>query len=138
MTTDHLCYHIYEDISIQYITLQRLFIFSFLCVHKKHKNANKRISYFFSFRCFLSAFFIFVRLFAFCAFAWLRLYAFLCFWCFSVPFCVFLYFFVLFCDVLCFFARAKSVRKKENKKFKTVLITSFKLLLIFFINLFHK
>ena len=46
---------------------------------KKHKNSNKRISYFFSLRCFLSAFLIFVRLFAFCAFARLRFCA---FWCF--------------------------------------------------------
>ena len=54
------------------------FLFSFLRVHKKHKNANKRISYFFPLRCFLSAFLIFVRLLAFCAFSWLRFCAFLC------------------------------------------------------------
>ena len=65
------------------------FLFSFLRVHKKHKNANKRISYFFPLRCFLSAFFIFVRLFAFCTFAWLRFCAFWCFLCFLVLFGVF-------------------------------------------------
>ena len=42
----------------------------------KHKNANKRISDFFLFRCFLSAFFNFCSFVAFCAFAWLRLCAF--------------------------------------------------------------
>ena len=86
------------------------FLFSFLRVHKKHKNANKRISYFFPLRCFLSAFFIFVRLFAFCTFARL---------CFCAL--VLLVLFVLF-------MRAKSFCKK-NKEFKTALITSFILLL---------
>ena len=73
------------------------FLFSFLRVHKNHKNANKRISYFFPLKCFLSAFFIFVRLFAFCAFAWLR---FCDFWCFSVLFVLFV-----------LFVHAKSFRK---------------------------
>ena len=41
------------------------FLFSFLHVHKKGKNANKQISYFFTLRCFLSAFFNFVYVFVF-------------------------------------------------------------------------
>ena len=92
------------------------FLFSFLRTHKKHKNANKRISYFFSLRCFLSAFFIFVRFFAICAFAWLCSCAFClfgvfrCFWCFS---CV------------------QNLFVKNNKEFKAALITSFILLLPF-------
>ena len=65
------------------------FLFSFFGVHKKHKNPNKRISYFFPLRCFSSAFFIFVRLFAFCTFAWLRFCAFWCFLGFLVLFGVF-------------------------------------------------
>ena len=77
------------------------FLFSFLRMHKKHKNANKRISYFFPLRCFLSVFSIFVRLFAFCAFIWLHFCAFLCF----------LWFLVLF---VC----AKSFRKKKIKSLK--------------------
>ena len=89
------------------------FLFSFLRAHKKHKNANKRISYFFPLRCFLSAFFIFVRLFAFCAFASLRFCAFCTFGSFGA--------------FWCFLVRAKSLCKK--KEFKTALITSFILLL---------
>ena len=78
------------------------FLISFLRVHKKHKNANKRINYFFPLGCFLSAFSIFVRLFAFCAFAWLRFcvfwwfFIFWCFFCFLVFFVLFDVFLVLF------------------------------------------
>ena len=76
------------------------FLFSFLPMHKKHKNANKQIytiftiytseltSYFFPLRCFLSRFLIFVCLFAFCAFALLR-------FCFLVFFGAFQCFLVL-------------------------------------------
>ena len=65
-----------------------VFFFSifFLRVLKKHKNANKRISYFFPLRLFLSAFLIFVHLFAFCAFALLYLVFFDAF-CAFCPFC---------------------------------------------------
>ena len=87
------------------------FLFSFLRAHKKHKNANKRISYFFPLRCFLSAFFIFVRLFAFCAFAWLRFCAFYAFGAFGA--------YKIF---------------SLKKKFKTALITSFLLLLSKLVN----
>ena len=93
-----------------------IFLFSifFLRAHKKHKNANKRISSFFPLRCFLSAFLIFIRLFAFCAFAWLRFYA-----------------FGAFCTFWCFLVCAKSFCKKNiYKEFKTALITSFILLLL--------
>ena len=48
------------------------FLFSFYRTHKKRKNTNKRISYFFPLTYLLGAFFIFVHLFAFRAFAWLR------------------------------------------------------------------
>ena len=72
------------------------FLFSFLRAHKKHKNANKRISYFFPLRCFLSAFFIFVCLFAFLCFCLVALLCFLCFLCFSVLFGAFWYFLMLF------------------------------------------
>ena len=65
---------------------------------------------------------IFVRFFAFCAFAWLRFCAFRAFdffWCF-----------LWVQNLLVLFVRAKSFReKKQNEKFKTVLITSFLLLL---------
>ena len=44
------------------------FLFSFLPVYKTHKNANKRISYFFPLRCFLSAFLILFAYLRFCAF----------------------------------------------------------------------
>ena len=49
------------DIWIQYITLFHFFnfYFFFLRSYKKHKNANKWISYFFPLRCFLSAIFYF-------------------------------------------------------------------------------
>ena len=53
-----------------------LFSIFFSSRTQKHKNANKRISYFFLLRCFLSAFIIFVYLFAFLCFC---LVAFLCF-----------------------------------------------------------
>ena len=92
------------------------FLFSFLRSYKKHKNANKRISYFFPLRCFLSAFFIFVRLFAFLCFC---LVAFLCFF-------VRLVFFGAFCAFWCM---QNLFVKKNNKEFKTVLVTSFILLL---------
>ena len=96
-------------------------------MHKKHKNTNKRISYSFPFRCFLSAFFIFVFLFAFllCAFVcFLVLFVLLVvfgafggFWCF-------LCFLVLFCACEIF------LEKTKKKEFKTALITSFILLLV--------
>ena len=78
-----------------------LFSIFFLGVHKKHKNAHKRITYFFLLRCLLSAFFIFVCLFAFLCFC---LVAFLCFWCF---------FGLLVC--------AKSFYKKKIKSLKLPL-----------------
>ena len=114
-------YHIYEDISIQYITLSRLFIFALLRSYKKHKNANKRISQYFPLRCFLGAFLIFFRLFVFCTFAWLRFCAFLCFWCFLVLFGAFWCFWCFLC--------VQNLFVKKNKEFKTDLITSFILLL---------
>ena len=73
------------------------------------------MSHFFPLRCFLSAFFIFGCLLAFCAFAWLCFCAFWCFLCFLVLICAFWCLFVL--------------SQKNNKKFKTALITSFILLL---------
>ena len=85
------------------------FLFSFLRAHKKHKNANKRISYFFPLRCFLSAFFIFVRLFAFCAFAWLRFCAFCAFGDFGA--------------FWCFLVRAESFCKKEKQKIKSLKLS---------------
>ena len=100
------------------------FLFSFLCVHKKHKNAIKRISYFFPLRCFLSAFFIFFTYLRFCVFAWLRFGAFWCFLCFWCLFVFFVAFFVLFCA-------CKIFSEKNNKKLKTALMTSFILLLNF-------
>ena len=88
------------------------FLFSFLHVHKKDKNANEQISYFFPLRRFLSAFFIFAYVFVF------------------LLGCVFVLFgaFVLLVP----FVRTKSFRKKKEiiKKFKTTLITSFILLLL--------
>ena len=76
-----------------------LFTF-FFRVHKKHKNANKRISNFFLTQMFFKRiFFFFVRLFAFSTFVWLRFCAF-------CTFCAFLYFLVL----------VKSFRKKKKKK----------------------
>ena len=85
-------------------------------MHKKQKNANKRISYFFPLRCFLSAFLIFVCLFAFCAFAWLRVCVFSCF--------------LLFLCFLC----VQNLFVKKNEKFKTTLITSFILLLTYYVS----
>ena len=82
------------DLSLFFIFL---FLFSFLRPYKKHKNANKRISYFFPLRCFLSTSFIFVRLFAFFYFC---LVAFLCFFVRLVlfdAFCAFWCFLLLFC-----------------------------------------
>ena len=64
------------------------FLFSFFRSCKKHKNTNKRISYFFSLRCFQVQFF-FVGLFAFLCFC---LVTFLCFFVRLV----FLVLFVLF------------------------------------------
>ena len=100
------------------------FLFYFFRVHKKHKNAKKRISYFFPLRCFLSAFFIFVRLFPFCAFAWLR---FCVFWCFLMLLVLYVHFvlFVLLAAFWCFLCVQNLFVKK---KFKTALITSFILL----------
>ena len=82
------------------------FLFSFLRAHKKHRNANKRISDFFLTDVFKRIFY-FCSLVAFCAFAWLR-------------FCAFV--------LLVLLVRAKSFCKK-NKGFETALITSFILLL---------
>ena len=76
---------------------------------QKTQKCNKRISYFFPIRCFLSAFFIFVCSQPFV----LWFVAFLCF-------LRFLYF--LFLCVRNLFV------KKKNKEFKTALITSFILL----------
>ena len=66
---------------------------------------------FFPLDVFLSLFFIFVCLFAFLCFCLVALLCFLCFWCFLV----------LFCSCLNLFVK--------NNKFKTILITSFILLL---------
>ena len=82
-----------------------IFLIFFLWVHKKHKNVNKRISYFVLLRWFLSTFFIFVCLFAFCAFA-------------RLCFCAFLCFFVVSDAFLCFFVRVKSFCKKIIKSLK--------------------
>ena len=53
-----------KDISISTLYCRDssiFYLFIFICVRaKKRKNANKRIRYFFLFRCFLSAFFILV------------------------------------------------------------------------------
>ena len=89
------------------------FLLSFPRAHKKHKNANKRISDFFPLRCFFKRIFYFCSLVAFCAFAWLRLCAFvlLCFWCFWCFWCV------------------QNLFVTKNKGFKTALITSFILLI---------
>ena len=94
------------------------FLFSFLCLHKKHKNTNKRISYSPPLICFLSVFFIFVCLFAFLCFCFVAFLCFLCFWCFWC-------FLVLFGAFWC----VRNLFVKNNKKFKTALITSFILLL---------
>ena len=97
-----------------------LLFFVFFCGHKKHKNANQRISYFFPLRCFLSAFLIFVPLFPLFCFC---LIAFLCFLCFCV-FCVFGAF-----VALVLFGAYKIFSQKKKKKFETAVITSFILLL---------
>ena len=57
------------------------FLFSFLHAPKKHKSANKRISYFFTLDVFKRIFY-FCSLLAFCNFAWLR-------FCIFDAFCVF-------------------------------------------------
>ena len=80
--------------------------------------ANKRISEFLPFRCFLSEFFTFVRLFAFLCFC---LVMFLCFWSFFVL--------LVPCILFVLFVRIKSYHKKK-KKFKAALLTSFILLLL--------
>ena len=99
---------VYGDVSIQYISIVGLFIFLFffLHAHKKYKNTNKRISYFFPLRSFFNI------LNFYC------LFAFLCF-CLVVFLCLFFVLLVLFCKSFC----------KKKKKFKTALITSFILLL---------
>ena len=84
------------------------FPFSFLCVHKKHKNANKRISYFFPLRCFLSHFLFFSLI---CVFVFLLgcvLVLFDAFYAFGAFSCFLLLF-------LCFSVRVKSFRKKIIK-----------------------
>ena len=68
---------------------------------------------------FKRIFFIFVRLFAFLFFC---LFAFLYFFVRLVLLCA-------FCAFSCFFVRVKSFRKKK-KRFKSVLMTSFVLLLV--------
>ena len=96
------------------------FLFSFLC---EHKNANKRISYFFPLRCFLGTFFVFVHSFVF--------WAFFFWWCFCA-FGAFLFFFMLlllFGAFWCFWYVQNLFIKKKNKEFKTTLITSFIILL---------
>ena len=104
---------VYGDISIQYITLQRLFIFLFsiffLCVHKKYKNANKRIMQITQITFFLLD--VLKHILNFCSLA--------CILCFCL---------VVFLCFLCI--QNLFVKKKE---FKTALITSFILLLTFFI-----
>ena len=117
MRTDHFFYHIYEDFFKWFIwrlvfsTLHcrafSFFLFSIFfssrAQKKKHKSANKRTSYYFPPRCFLSAFFIFVCLFAFLCFC---LVAFLCFFVLFGAFRCFWYF-------LCFLVRAKSFCEKQ-------------------------
>ena len=95
-------------------------IFFSSCAQKtlKRKNANKWL---FPLTCFLGTFFIFVRSLALCAFVWLRLCAFGAFGAFGV-FCAFWCFLVLFCACEIFLW-------KKIKEFKTVLMTSFILLL---------
>ena len=97
-----------------------LFSIFFLRTHKKHKNVNKRISYYFPLRSFLSTFFIFVRL---QRFVHLLSSVFVLF-VFSVVL-VLLMFFVFFCVFL--YVRKPFLKKKG---FKTSLITSFILLLL--------
>ena len=92
------------------------FLFYFLRVHKKHKNANKPISNFFPITCFLSVFFIFVHLQRFVLLLG----------------CLFVLFVLLVLLVL--LVRAKSFCEK-NKEFKTVLITSFILLILILSNI---
>ena len=75
-------------------------------------------------RCFLSVFFIFVCLFAFLCFYLAAFLRFGAFWCFLVLY-------VLFRTFWGFFVRVRSFHKKNNKKFKIALITSFILLLNF-------
>ena len=70
------------------------------------------------FKCIFKFLFTYLR---FCAFAWLHCCAFLCVWCISVLFCAFGAF-------RCFFVRVKYFHKKK-KRFETVLMTLFILLL---------
>ena len=93
------------------------FLFSFFPAHEKHKNAKKRISFYFPLSYFLFLFadlhFVFFARVHFCAF---------CSFCVFGAFCAFWCFLVLFgaCKIF--------LLKKNNKKFKTALITSFILL----------
>ena len=82
----HLKWFMGTLVLVHYIVETFYFLFSFLRMHKKHKNANKRITYFFPIRCFLSAFFIFVCLFVFCTFVWLCFCALCAFWGFLMLF----------------------------------------------------
>ena len=92
------------------------FLFSFLCEHKNHKNANKRISDFSPLDVF-EEHFLFLSI---CVFVLL-----------SVYFFVLLVLLVLLL-LLVLFVRDKSFcKKKKKKEFKTALITSFILLLRF-------
>ena len=103
----YLVHHIVETFHFFF------FLFYFLRVLKKHKNANKRISHFLPLRCFLSTFLIFVRLFAFCAFARLYFCVFWCFLCFLSFLCSWRFW--------CFWC-VQNLFVKKNKKFKTNLI----------------
>ena len=91
------------------------FLLFFLRTHKKHKNANKWISYFFQLRCFLSTLFYFCLL--------------ICVFVFLLG-CVFMHFgtFCAFCAFGAFWC-VQNLFVKKNKEFKTALISSFILLL---------
>ena len=88
------------------------FLFYFLRAHKKHKNANKRISDFIPLRCFLSAFFIFVRLFAFLCFCLVAFLCSLCSLCFLrfLCFCCFWFFWCFWCVQNLFVKKIKSLK----------------------------
>ena len=116
----HLKWFMVTSVFIQYISIVGLFnfyfLFSFLRMHKKHKKANKRISYFFPLRCFLNTFFYFCSLI--CVFVFLlgcvivffgAFWCFLCFWCFLVL----LVLFVLFGDFCAY--KIFSLKKKSLK-----------------------
>ena len=93
-----------------------LFFFSFLPVHKMHKNVNKRISYFFALGCFQAHFCSLICILCSCLVVFL---------CFLVLFVLL----VLFGTFWCFWC-VRNIFVKKNKEFKTALITSFLLLLL--------